>query len=371
MDPVEEPAEDESDAAVIASSLHVPARFGAIFDRHATVLHRYLVRRLGPDEADGMLGEVFRVAFEKRHTYDLDRPLARPWLYGIATNLVSRHRRSEARRIRAMARLGAQRLTPDDDAERVSAAVDAAERWQKVAAAVTSLPEPERDALVLHTWESLSYDEIADALGIPVGTVRSRLHRARRRLRELVEVGGGQEDESTYDPQVFSRAKESLMTTIDETHPASALAPTPDIYARLAYNDELAAVDYLTRVFGLVEIREARSEYDGQFLCWLRVGTGMVMLGRANPDVHHIHSPLDSGLTTVMLNVYVQDVDAHHAHAVAEGADITLELGDAFFGERRYEAVDLEGHRWHFGERFEDIKARGGRPPAPGGPTPG
>jgi len=85
--------EEESDAAVIAASLHDPVRFGTIFDRHATVLHRYLVRRLGPDEAEAMVGEVFRVAFEKRHTYDVLRPAARPWLYGIATNLLAKHRR--------------------------------------------------------------------------------------------------------------------------------------------------------------------------------------------------------------------------------------------------------------------------------------
>src|SRR5213596_2710401 len=71
--------EAESDAAVILASLQQPARFGTIFDRHATVLHRYLVRRLGPDEAEAMVGEVFRVAFEKRHTYDVLRPAARPW----------------------------------------------------------------------------------------------------------------------------------------------------------------------------------------------------------------------------------------------------------------------------------------------------
>ena len=89
------------------------------------------------------------------------------------------------------------------------------------------------------------------------------------------------------------------------------------------------------------------------------------MLGHANVEVHRIHSPMDAGLTTVMMNVYVHDVDAHYAHAVAEGANITMELDDAFFGERRYEATDLEGHRWHFGERFDDIRARGGRTPDP------
>jgi DNA-directed RNA polymerase specialized sigma24 family protein len=130
--------EDESDAAVIAASLDDPVRFGTIFDRHATVLHRYLVRRLGPDEAEAMVGEVFRIAFEKRDTYDLLRPVARPWLYGIATNLLAKQRRREARRIHAMARLAAQRLSPVDDADRVSAVVDASRHWQRVAHAVMS-----------------------------------------------------------------------------------------------------------------------------------------------------------------------------------------------------------------------------------------
>jgi uncharacterized glyoxalase superfamily protein PhnB len=176
------------------------------------------------------------------------------------------------------------------------------------------------------------------------------------------------EPDDPADPAVLARAKEQFMSTIDQAlEPATALE-TPDIYPRLAYRDELAAVAYLSRVFGFVEKREARMEFDGNSLCWLQVGTGVVMIGHANVDVHHIHSPLDAGLTTVMLNVYVHDIDAHHAHAVAEGADVTMELADAFFGERRYEATDLEGHRWHFGERFEDIRARGGRPPEPDEP---
>ncbi|HET6949264.1 MAG TPA: VOC family protein [Acidimicrobiales bacterium] len=179
------------------------------------------------------------------------------------------------------------------------------------------------------------------------------------------------EPDDPADPAVFSRAKENFMSTIDQDHGIAAGLATPDIYPRLAYEDELAAVAHLTRVFGFREIREARLEYDGHFLCWLRVGTGVVMLSHANPDVHRIHSPREVGLTTVMLNVYVQDVDAHHAHAVAEGADITMDLDDAFYGERRYEASDPEGHRWHFAERFEDIVARGGRPPEPGEPPAG
>jgi RNA polymerase sigma-70 factor (ECF subfamily) len=134
-------------------------------------------------------------AFERRATYDTDRPSARPWLYGIATNLLAKHRRGEARRIHAVARLASQRVAPPDLAETVTAAVDASELWPRVAEAVTSLPEPERDALLLHIWESLSYEEVADALGVPVGTVRSRLNRARTRLRELAAASGEEEGE--------------------------------------------------------------------------------------------------------------------------------------------------------------------------------
>jgi RNA polymerase sigma-70 factor (ECF subfamily) len=182
--------ETEPDAAVITASLCDPARFGAIFDRHATVLHRYLVRRLGPDDAEAMVGDVFRIAFERRHTYDVERRDARPWLYGIATNLLARHRRTEARRLNAVARLASQRLPHTDFTDGVAVDIDASQLWPSVVDAVTSLPAAERDALLLHVWEGLSYDEVADALSIPVGTVRSRLNRARGRLREFAAAGG-------------------------------------------------------------------------------------------------------------------------------------------------------------------------------------
>jgi uncharacterized glyoxalase superfamily protein PhnB len=174
------------------------------------------------------------------------------------------------------------------------------------------------------------------------------------------------EPDDPADPAVYARAKEQFMSSIDQEYARpEAWEKTPDLYPRLAYHDELAAVEYLTRVFQFSESREARMEWEGKFLCWMRIGTGVVMIGHANVDVHYIHSPQEVGLTTVMVNVYVHDIDAHYAHAVAEGANITMELEDAFYGERRYEATDPEGHRWHFGERFDDIRARGGRPPEP------
>ena len=188
--------EGPPDAALVAASLADPSAFGTIFDRHASTLHRYLVRRLGPDDADAMVGEVFRIAFEKRATFDCSRESARPWLYGIATNLVAKHRRREARRITATARLAAQRFASSEDEDRTADAIDARQLWPLVAEAVAGLPEPERDALILHVWEGLSYEEVAAALAVPVGTVRSRLNRARGRLRELRTATGGQQGHS-------------------------------------------------------------------------------------------------------------------------------------------------------------------------------
>jgi DNA-directed RNA polymerase specialized sigma24 family protein len=89
---------EESDGAVIADSLKTPGAFGAIFDRHGSTLLRFLARRVDPAEAEDLLGDVFRIAFERRSTFERGRASARPWLYGIAANVVAKHHRSEARR---------------------------------------------------------------------------------------------------------------------------------------------------------------------------------------------------------------------------------------------------------------------------------
>jgi RNA polymerase sigma factor (sigma-70 family) len=175
----------DSDAAVIWASLDEPGRFGELFDRHATVVFRFLVRRVGVDAAESILGEVFRVSFEKRTAYDCERPNARPWLYGIATNLIAHHRRSEARRLHATARVLTRHRAADDPAEDIADRLDAVELLPRVAEALALLPDRERDALLLYAWEELSYEEIATALDVPIGTVRSRINRARQSLREL------------------------------------------------------------------------------------------------------------------------------------------------------------------------------------------
>lgn len=189
-----------TDAEVIAASIGAPARFGTVYDRHAGALFRFLVRRVGRDTADPLLGDVFRIAFERRASFDPAYASARPWLYGIATNVLAKHRRAEARRLRATAELAARRspaAARDDASDEIADALDAATLWPSVVDAIAALPDGERDALLLYVWEDQSYDEIATALDIPVGTVRSRLNRARARLRELDATRGEQRERIT------------------------------------------------------------------------------------------------------------------------------------------------------------------------------
>jgi RNA polymerase sigma factor (sigma-70 family) len=177
--------DDPVDAALIERSRHDPEAFAGLYDRHAAPLHRYAARRLGPGAADDIVADTFLDAFRKRHRYDLSVRDARPWLYGIAANLIGKHSRAEVRMLRAYARTGADPVltetashTDEADSRLASAAVR-----QDLAAALAALARGDRDVLLMVAWADLSYAEVATALGIPVGTVRSRLHRARARIR--------------------------------------------------------------------------------------------------------------------------------------------------------------------------------------------
>ena len=177
-----------SDAEVIGRSLGEPEAFGLIYDRHAATVLRFLGRRAGAEVAEGLVGELFRIAFERRKTFDGSRASALPWLYGIGSNLLLKHRRGEARRLRASARMVAANEASD---KRASAkALDARLLFPRVADAIEALPDGEREALLLFAWEEISYQSVAEALELPIGTVRSRLNRARARLRELLERDG-------------------------------------------------------------------------------------------------------------------------------------------------------------------------------------
>ena len=187
--------ERHSDSDLMATSLDDPAAFGEIFDRHANTLLRFLVRRCEREVGEGLLGELFRIAFEHRQTFDLARESARPWLYGIASNLLLKHRRSEARRMKATVRFMAQGETSQLGDEIAVHDLHLRNLLPRVADAIDALPDAERQTLLLFAWEELSYQDIAVALEVPVGTVRSRLNRARGRLRELIEPSGKERDE--------------------------------------------------------------------------------------------------------------------------------------------------------------------------------
>lgn len=200
------PAAGPSDGEVLRASLVDPGQFAVLFDRHAATVHRYLARRVG-DLADDLLSETFLVAFRRRADYLQVHAEVRPWLLGIATRLIQGHRRSEERRLRALARTPAEHSSLAIDVDELSDRVGAAALAGPIAAALAALKPVDRDALILLAWEQLTYEEIAAVLDIPVGTVRSRLHRARRQTRTaLAPVLGQAHPTSTVDPTTEDRS---------------------------------------------------------------------------------------------------------------------------------------------------------------------
>jgi RNA polymerase sigma factor (sigma-70 family) len=148
--------------------------FEELFERHFDAIYGYLARRVGPDLGRDLASETFTRAFAARKRYDATRGEERPWLFGIANNLLRRHYRDEERRLRAFARLDVRRDDVSHDEPHV-------------ADALAALSRDERNVLLLFAWADLAYDEIAATLGLPVGTVRSRLHRARAQFRAALE----------------------------------------------------------------------------------------------------------------------------------------------------------------------------------------
>ncbi len=179
------PPGEACDADLILRSEAEPEQFAALFRRHSGALHRYVARRLGSDVAEDIVAEVFLTAFRQRHRYQPSQPDARPWLYGIATNLIGRHRRAEVRMYRALARTGTDPVT-EPFTDEVEARVTAAGTARPLAAALARLPAAHRNALLLVAWGDLTYEQAATSLGVPVGTVRSRISRARARLRQAL-----------------------------------------------------------------------------------------------------------------------------------------------------------------------------------------
>ncbi|GGP94965.1 DNA-directed RNA polymerase sigma-70 factor [Streptosporangium pseudovulgare] len=174
-------------AALAKGCLAEGEAFSEVFDAHFDEIHGYVAQRLGPDHAEDVVAEAFLVAFRKRAQYDPARAGVRVWLYGIVTKLVARHRRLEARTLRAMGRYGADTEAPGPE-DRVSTWVSAQSLRPNLAAALAELSQRDRDVVLLVALAGLSHEEVAAALGIPYGTVGSRLSRARRKLR--ASLGG-------------------------------------------------------------------------------------------------------------------------------------------------------------------------------------
>jgi RNA polymerase sigma-70 factor (ECF subfamily) len=168
------PRADPTDADLIAEAVRDPAAFATVFDRHYADIHGFLRARVGEGLADELASETFLQALRAAGRYDNAYPDARPWLYGIASNLVGRQRRAEARRLRAYRRVEIPQPASDHAGDALAPAL---------VAALEALPEADRDALLLVAWGELSYEEAARAEDVPIGTLRSRIHRARRRLR--------------------------------------------------------------------------------------------------------------------------------------------------------------------------------------------
>ncbi|MFB4273545.1 RNA polymerase sigma factor [Nonomuraea sp. GTA35] len=185
-DPPGDAPPSQDDAVVIERSWDEPEHFGAVFDAHYAEIHRYVSRRLGPHAADDVSAETFALAFRQRRRYDMSRRSARPWLYGIATNLISRHRRNEVRLLRAVDRLHPEANSARGHEDEVTAKVSAQAVKGMLARAIAALPADQRDVLLLVALSGLSYDEVAQALDVPFGTVSSRLNRARKKLRKAL-----------------------------------------------------------------------------------------------------------------------------------------------------------------------------------------
>ena len=188
-----------TDAQAFSESQADPRKFEFIFDRYFDAIRRYAYRRVGPEAADEIAAETFAQAFLHRDRFDTGKQSARPWLYGIASNLLSNHVREERARLSAYERLGAQpemyAIIDIDDR------LDAEELVGRLTGALGTLAPGDRDVLLLFAWAELTYEEISEALTIPVGTVRSRLHRARRQIRESSEP---HQSESQVPPMLSS-----------------------------------------------------------------------------------------------------------------------------------------------------------------------
>jgi RNA polymerase sigma-70 factor (ECF subfamily) len=175
-----------ADADEVAVPETDPRWFASVFDRHAPTIYRFASRRLGTEGAKDVTAETFRIAFERRASFDPSRGGVLPWLFGIAANVLRGHRRAERRQLR----LAIAHTAENTEDHGIEERLDAEAAAPALARALLALSPDDRDTLLLFAWSDLGYDGIADALGVPVGTIGSRLNRARRVVRDELERAG-------------------------------------------------------------------------------------------------------------------------------------------------------------------------------------
>jgi RNA polymerase sigma-70 factor (ECF subfamily) len=181
-----EVGERVADEELVAGFRRDPDLFTAVYDRYFRHIYRYAAARLDTQKAEDIAAETFLLAFAQRDRFDSERGSLRPWLFGIATNLVARHRRKEARYYKALARTWPEPAV-DSHENRVVASVAAEGMQPQLAKALIALSQGERDVVLLVALSQLSHEEVAEALGISYGTVGSRLSRARKKLRPAID----------------------------------------------------------------------------------------------------------------------------------------------------------------------------------------
>ena len=170
---------NSSDAEVLARSTVEPSAFAIVYERHQVAVRRYVARRVGSEVGDDLASEVFARAFRGRERCRAEHATVLPWLLGVANHVIADHRRTEQRRLKALQRLAgaAPRLIEHEDRDLSAELVGELRR----------LSAEDRDALLLVVWGELSYEEAATALAVPIGTVKSRIARARRALAAAVD----------------------------------------------------------------------------------------------------------------------------------------------------------------------------------------
>lgn len=178
-------AEHPSDMALWEQAAHGdgPA-FGQLFERHADRVYNHCFQRIGWDVATELTSVVFLEAWRRRREVRVTTLSILPWLLAVANNVVSQQRRTQRRHRQALARLPAVPASADH-ADDVAARVDDERTMQRILAVLAGMSEAEQDVLSLCVWSDISYEEAAAVLCVPVGTIRSRLSRARKRLRAL------------------------------------------------------------------------------------------------------------------------------------------------------------------------------------------